>query len=210
MNSIEFMDGRVIVTRPRYTDETLRAMGEGECILEAKEREIGRNVAYFPPGEGNRSLRVFGELVMYKIKSEQTGGAYSLFEVASQPRSGPPPHVQHREDESFYLLEGEYEFLVEGRTLRAGAGSLIYVPRGNLHAHRNVAEGVGRMLVSQTPGGLHERFFEEIGEERRDVSTTPVPEDLPDMERIARIAVEYGIEMPLPGRSYDGREGIVR
>jgi hypothetical protein len=108
------------------------------------------------------------------------------------------------------VLEGEYEFLVEGRALRAGAGSLLYVPRGNLHAHRNTGEGVGRMLVSQTPGGSHERFFEEIGEERRDVSTTPVPEDPPDMERIARIAVEYGIEMPLPGRSYDGREGIAR
>ncbi len=64
------------------------------------------------------------------------------------------------------------------------------------------------MLVSQTPGGSHERFLEEIGEERRDVSTTPVSEDPPDMERIARIAVEYGIEMPIPGRSYDGREGI--
>ncbi len=208
MNSIEFMDGRVIVTRPRYTDETLRAMGEGECILEAKEREIGRNVAYFPPGEGNRSLRVFGELVMYKIKSEQTGGAYSLFEVASQPGSGPPPHVQHREDESFYLLEGEYEFLVEGRTLRAGAGSLIYVPRGNLHAHRNVAEGVGRMLVSQTPGGSHERFLEEISEERRDVSTTPISNGPQETERIAKIAVEYGIEMPIPGRSYDEQEGF--
>jgi mannose-6-phosphate isomerase-like protein (cupin superfamily) len=131
-----------------------------------------------------------------KTKSEQTGGAYSLFEVVTRPGSGPTPHVQHWEDESFYVLEGEYEFLVEGRTVRAGAGALLYVPRGNLHAHRNTGEGVGRMLVSHTPGGSHERFLEEIGEERRDVSTTPVSEDPPDMERIARIAVEYGIETP--------------
>jgi hypothetical protein len=80
--------------------------------------------------------------------------------------------------------------------LRVGTGALLYVPRGNLHAHSNTGKGVGRMLVSQTPGGSHERFFEQIGEERRDVSTTPVPEDPPDMERIARIAVEYGIETP--------------
>ena len=65
---------------------------------------------------------------------------------------------------------------------------LLYVPRGNLQAYRNVGEGVGRMLVSQTPGGLHERFFEEIGEERRDGSTPPVSEDPPDTQRIARIA----------------------
>src|SRR4028118_2086259 len=168
-------------------------MGEGKRVVEAKESESGREVAYFAPGEGSRSLWVFGELVVCKTKSEQTGGAYSLFEVVTPPGSGPPPHVQHREDEAFYVLGGEYEFRVEGRTLRAGAGALVYVPRGNLHAHRNVGEGVGRMLVSQTPGGSHERFFEEIGEERRDGSTPPVPGDPQDMERIARIAVEYGI-----------------
>ena len=171
-------------------------MGEGKRTVEATEREIGREVAYFPPGQGGRSLWVFGELVVFKTKSEQTGGAYSLFEVASQPGSGPPPHVQHREDEAFYVLEGEYEFLVEGRTLRAGAGSLLYVPRGNLHAHRNTGEGVGRMLLSQTPGGSHERFFEEIGEEGRDVSTLPVFIGSRETERIAKIAVEYGIETP--------------
>ena len=45
-----------------------------------------------------------GDLVTYKVTSDQTGGAYSLFEVASQPGAGPPPHVQHREDEAFYVL----------------------------------------------------------------------------------------------------------
>ena len=178
--------------------------------MEDTERGIGREVAYFPPGQGSKSVWLFGELVVCKTKSEQTGGAYSLFEVVTQPGGGPPPHVQHREDESFYVLEGEYELLVEGGTLRAGAGSLLYVPRGNLHAHRNVGGGVGKMLVSQTPGGLHERFWEEIGEEGRDESTRRVAEDPPGTERIARIAAEYGIEMPLPGRSYDGQDGITR
>ena len=123
--------------------------------------------------------------------------------MVTHPGGGPPLHVQHREDESFYVLEGEYEFLVEGRTINAGAGSLIYVPKGNLHAHQNVGEGIGRMLVSQTPGGLHERFFEEIGEEMKDGSTVPVSEDPPDMERIAKLAAEYGIEIPPPDRSYN-------
>ena len=52
------------------------------------------------------------------------------------------------------------------------------------------------MLVSQTPGGLHERFFEEIGEETKDAFTLLDSEDPPDMERIAKIAAEYGIEIP--------------
>ena len=50
------------------------------------------------------------------------------------------------------MLEGEYEFQVDGSTLRVRAGSLLYVSKGTLHGHKNVGEGVGRMLVTQTPG----------------------------------------------------------
>ncbi len=115
-------------------------MSEVKRSVEAKDQEAGEHVAYLSPGDGTRSLRVFGELVTYKTTSEQTGGAYSLFEVVTQPGSGPPPHVQHREDEAFYVLEGEYGFLNEDLTMRVGAGSLIYVPRGHLHAHKNMGD----------------------------------------------------------------------
>jgi quercetin dioxygenase-like cupin family protein len=183
-------------------------MAEEERIVEAKAQRFGEAVAYVPPGEGGRSLWVLGELVMYKTRSVQTGGAYSLFEIASPPGGGPPPHIQHREDESFYVLEGEYKFLVEGRALGLGAGSLIYVPRGTLHAHKNVGEETGRLLLSQTPGGLHERFFEEIGEPAVDNSRPPAPADQQHLEEIIAIATEYGIEIPPPDRSYGVQEGI--
>ena len=157
-----------------------------------------KGVSQVPPGEGEKSLRVLGELVTYKITSYQTGGAYSLFEVVTHPAGGPPPHVQHREDEAFYVLEGEYEFVVEGRTTRVGAGSLIYVPRGNLHAHKTVGEEPGRLLVSQTPGGLHERFFEEVGLPATDESRSPVSGGPQDTGKIAAIAAKYGIEILVP------------
>jgi quercetin dioxygenase-like cupin family protein len=166
-------------------------------IVETEGETMERGFAHVAPGEG-RTLWVLGELVTYKVTSDQTGGAYSLFEVASQPGSGAPPHVQHREDETFYVLEGDYEFLVEGRTLRMRAGSLLYVPKGNLHTHKNVGERMGRMLVSQTPGGLHERFFEEVGEEAPDRRELQVPERPENLARTREIAAGFGIEMPLP------------
>jgi mannose-6-phosphate isomerase-like protein (cupin superfamily) len=166
--------------------------------LGTKEQEVKMGVTHVPPGEGRRSLLVLGELVRYKTTSEQTGGAYSLFEVATHPGAGPPPHVQHREDESFYVLRGEFEFVVEGRTISAGVGSLIYVPKGNLHAHKNVGKGVGSMLVSQTPGGLCEHFFEEVGKPVNDEGGPLVFEDQPDVGRIVEVAAKYGIEIPVP------------
>src|SRR5918998_6417779 len=151
--------------------------------VEGNKLETG--VAHIPPGEGRRSLWVMGEMVTCKVTSDQTSGAYSLFEITTQPGDGPPPHVQHWEDESFYVLEGEYEFLDGGRTIRAGVGSLIYVPMGNLHAHKNVGEGPGRMLVSQTPGGTHERYFEELAESP---AARFVVEDSPEVETVSAIA----------------------
>jgi cupin domain len=52
------------------------------------------------------------------------------------------------------VLEGEFEFSVGDDTVAAGVGSLIYVPKGTLHAFKNLGEGSGRLLNSQTSGGL--------------------------------------------------------
>ena len=165
---------------------------------EAREMErgkLGKGVVHIPPGEGRRSLWVMDELLTYKVPSHQTGGAYALFEVATQPVSG-PPHVHHREDESFYVLEGEYEFLNGEATLRVGACSLLYVPKGTLHAHKNVGEGLGRMLLTQSPGGLYERFFEEVGKPVDGDSGPLVFEEQPEVGRIVALAAQYGIEIP--------------
>ena len=61
--------------------------------------------------------------------------------------------------------------------------------------------------MSQTPGGLHERFFEELGEPAKD-TLSPVSEEPPNVQRIGTIAAKYGIEIsPLPEvRSNDGKE----
>ena len=166
-------------------------------ICRAGEVKMEKGVSHLRSGEGARSLWVLGVLVTYKIPSQRTGGAYSLFEVATQPGAGPPPHVHHREDESFYVLEGDYEFLIGRETLRVGAGSLLYVPKGTLHAHRGVGEGVGRMLVTQTPGGLYERFFEEVGKPVGGELGWFFLEDEPEVANIAAIAAKYGIEIPL-------------
>ena len=171
-------------------------VAQGHKIRRVEEETMAKEVTHIPPGEVVRSLWVLSELVTYKIPSHQTGGAYAQFEVATRPGVGPPQHVHHREDESFYVLEGEFEFLNGEETLRVGVGSLLYVPKGNLHAHKNVGEGVGRMLVTQTPGGLYERFFEEVGKAVDGEAATLVFEDQPEAERIVEVAAEYGIEIP--------------
>ena len=94
------------------------------------------------------------------------------------------------------MLEGE--FLDGSRTTRADTGSLFYVPGGTLHAYKNVGDRVGRMLVIHTPGGLHERFFEDLGEPATNGSAPPASVVPPDVERVLTVAARYGIEIPPP------------
>ena len=166
--------------------------------METRAKMERTGSAYVGPGEGRAVWILGGQLLTLKITAEQTGGAYSLFEDTVPPQNGTPPHIHHREDESFYVVEGEFEFLRDGETIRAGAGSLVYVPRGSLHAFKNVGEERGTLLLSQTPGGLHERFFEEVGEEATDRTTPPVAAAPPDLLALVAVAAKYGTEMPTP------------
>jgi mannose-6-phosphate isomerase-like protein (cupin superfamily) len=172
----------------------------GESQSQEVERaDLGKGAAPVPPGGDEAALWVLGELLTRKVPSQSTGGAYSLFEVITQPGAGPPPHIQHREDEAFYVLEGEYEFLVDGNTLRAWAGHLVYVPKGALHAHRNVGGVPGRMLATHTPGDLYELFFENAGRPADADAEPPAFEERPEAEkRIVEAASEFGIEIPPP------------
>ncbi len=166
--------------------------------METRAKMERTGSAYVGPGEGRAVWILGGQLLTLKVTAEQTGGAYSLFEDTVPPQNGTLPHIHHREDESFYVVEGEFEFLRDGETIRAGAGSLVYVPRGSLHAFKNVGEERGRLLLSQTPGGLHERFFEEVGEEATDRTTPPVGAESPDLLALVAVAAKYGTEMTAP------------
>ena len=175
-------------------------VARGHETRRVEHGQSGEGAAHLPLGENRSSLWVLNELLTHKVPSHRTGGAYSLFEVLTHPGAGPPPHVQHREDEAFYVLEGEYEFLVNRNTLRAGSGSLIYVPKGTLHAHRNVGEVPGRMLTTHTPGDLYELFFENAGRPAdSDGGEPPVLEEQPEVKKwIVDVASEFGIEITPP------------
>ncbi len=95
------------------------------------------------------------------------------------------------------MLKGAYEFLIESSTLTASAGSLLCIPKGTLHAHKNVGEGVGRMLVTQTPGGLYEGFLEEAGMPGTNLSSPPPASTPEELQRVAELGRKYGTEYPL-------------
>lgn len=90
----------------------------------------------------------------------QTGGAMGLVRQTIAPKSGPPTHRHHAEDEFFYVVSGQFSVKVGDRLVDAPAGSFLFVPRGTPHAFRNTGSEPGVILVGVVPGGF-ERMFEE-------------------------------------------------
>jgi quercetin dioxygenase-like cupin family protein len=144
-----------------------------------------------------RAVWVVGDHYTIKASGEDTGGAFTLIEVLVPPRSGPPPHVHSREDEAFYVLEGEFEVYIDNQRLTAGPGSWVTLAKGSLHYFKNIGQSRGKMLILATPAGLDE-FFLEAGRVATDASPESGAATSKDIERLLAIAPKYGIEMKLP------------
>ncbi len=140
----------------------------------------------------DRAALIVGSLrITCLMTSEETGGAYSLFEIVTPARDGgPPPHTHTMEDEAFYVLEGELTVTIDGRELRGGPGSWMFAPRHRPHGFRNDGDVPCRMLMMASPGGF-EKFFEACG-----VPETSAPADGPTEAQIRKILEEmprYGM-----------------
>src|SRR5215831_17715598 len=95
-----------------------------------------------------RSKWYMGMLLTNLTETPDTNGAFSLFEAILVPGTEPPPHVHSREDELFYVLEGEFN---------GKAGECIFLPRLKPHAFIIRSPRL-RLLILFTPGGLEEAF----------------------------------------------------
>lgn len=112
------------------------------------------------PNEGE-TLNVLGVTIHVKVSSSESAGKISMFFTEDPPKMGPPLHIHHREDETFYVLEGEYRVRLQDDLLTLKKGQMAFLPRGVPHTYANAGGATARMLVITTPGGF-EHFFRDI------------------------------------------------
>ena len=143
------------------------------------------------PNDGGKQVNILGIPMRIRIHGRDTGGVLSVVESDDVPGGGPPPHIHHREDETFQILEGEYEFMVGGQTIFAKPGTTLFAPRGVAHTYRHLGQTPGKLMCTITPSGF-EGFFEEIG--------AMSPQEQHDMPRVMELAKKFGLEiLPPPG-----------
>ena len=98
----------------------------------------------------------------FKVTAEDTNGAFGVFETLTTPTIGPPAHLHHEQDEWFYVLEGEYDFVVGGETFHLRMGDSLFAPRKVPHAWACTTAKPGRMIIALQPAGGMEPFFREL------------------------------------------------
>lgn len=136
-------------------------------------------------GEGNSMVTPTGGSIAVKAHTGNTHGALTVLEIVIPPMDGPGLHTHLREDELWYVLEGDYRFKAGDAMFRVSTGGMAFGPRGTPHCFQNVGDTPGRLLVISTPSGM-ERFFEEFAAQLR---PGPVNPDL-----LAAVGHANGIE----------------
>ena len=119
-----------------------------------------------------------GDIYSTLATGKETDGSYFLTHAIVPAGGGPPPHIHTREEEAFYIIDGELTFLVGSDRITVGAGTFLNVPKGAKHQFHNRGASAAEMLFWFAPAGI-EGLFRELGERP---------------EEIIEIGNRYGVE----------------
>jgi quercetin dioxygenase-like cupin family protein len=148
-----------------------------------------------------RCYLVVSDLVTFTVTGADTEGAYSVFETISQPQGGPPVLHTHPQQETLYIIEGEYLVSMMAsavlRTMRIGPSGVAHIPGGVPHSFKNVGTVPGKLLAVLSPAGL-EYFFAELGVPVADPDHPPWPNSRLDLEHLITILARYHMTFVAP------------
>lgn len=120
------------------------------------------NDVFRQPGDG-RAFTVGPSRVEVKVEGAETEGRFSIIQWEFPPGApAPPQHIHNDASETFYIIEGELEFPLGERIVKAGPGSALHIPAGTAHTISNPGTALARALEIFCPGSLM-GLVEEMG-----------------------------------------------
>jgi len=181
-----------LAAQPRRAKERVMETQFAEKTGAAELVAIGRNRQSL-----ERSVWYSGWLLTFLATGEETRGQFALMEQVGRKGNVPPRHIHHREDETFYVVEGEMTFFVGDKTIKATAGTMVFAPRDVAHSFTIDSEQV-RILVMVSPAGA-EGFFKECSVPAPSM-TLPPPAEMPyaEIQKMMALAPTFGFEFVPP------------
>ena len=146
--------------------------------------------------DAQTAIWFLGALAQVRVSGEQTGGAFALADHLARRGNASPVHVHDRDDETFFVLDGELRVFTDEEEHAAGPGTVAVLPRRLRHAYV-VTSATARFLTLHTPAGF-ERFAAEVGEPARALTLPPPPVGPPDFAALAQAAARHHITILAP------------
>lgn len=144
-----------------------------------------------------------GNLTTNLAEKKDTNGAFFLVEAMLAPGTEPPPHVHSREDELFYVLEGEFDVYVGKEAFKVEAGECVFLPRFKPHAFVIRSPRL-HVLALFTPAGLEEAFRGmSTPAQRLELPTGAVTYSTGDLKQTSQRLSEYGARFLTPAEAAD-------
>jgi len=135
-----------------------------------------------------------GDSFFCKVSTKDTDGDIYIFESIRDKKGGPALHYHYEQDESWYILEGEFLFKVGDQTFTAKTGDSVFGPRMVPHAFAKTNDGPARLLMAFQPAGKMEELFLAVS---KDVYKNKTKEE------IHKFRQEHGFEIVGPALTYD-------
>jgi len=142
----------------------------------------------FGKGEGEKNTG-FGFNRWFRVRAEDTDGAFCIFEEEIPEGAGPPLHIHTSEYEVFTVLSGSVKFHHEGEETIAAEGTTVTIPPGAKHTFKGIGPGMSRVLVMLSPGHGGGIFLQAEAE-GLDPKT--------DKKRIDELGEKYGVQFVGP------------
>ncbi len=183
---------------PAVSRRLLAATGAAPLLAAASRSAAAQNPAQNEPplfqrGDEGRKLWAMGVQVTLRAMGEATGGSYAMFEDLVLPGVSNPAHTHTREVETWYMLDGELDWFIGDRSLKAKTGDFLHTPRGVPHRFGNSSDRPARMLLTYAPAGF-EHWFLEVGTPAG-AGAPPPPHPGPEqIKRAVEAASRYGVQ----------------
>src|SRR6187431_2801267 len=110
----------------------------------------------------NTGVTLAGQPMAFLVTGKDTRHT-SQFDWTIPARFQTGRHVHRVQEETFYVLEGECEWQIGDRTIRAVPGTFVFIPPGVPHNIANTTDRPARVLMTVSPPG-HEHYFEELAD----------------------------------------------
>jgi len=148
-------------------------------------------VPFVIPAGAGETVRAFGNQILFKLGTQDTGGAFSLgLATVSATDGAVPPHVHEGEDEMFIIVEGQYRVFVGGKWNDAGPGSVVYLPSGAMHTFHVTGGRDGKHWVLNTSPRFRE-YYTRVG-------AIAAAGGFPDPARLNALGAEFGMYIIRP------------